>query len=165
MSDVDLCPCCSGKKFDECCKPIIDGTRLATTPLELMRSRYTAHACKNMPHIVRTMRGKSLKLFDEEKTRTEWFDQCIWKKLEIIDAPDISKNAKDGVVEFKAYYDFQGVEHVLHERSKFQLLDKQWYYTAGQNKNPYIENSNKIGRNDPCPCGSGKKHKKCCSIV
>jgi uncharacterized protein YecA (UPF0149 family) len=22
--------------------------------------------------------------------------------------------------------------------------------------------SEKIGRNDPCPCGSGKKHKKCC---
>jgi len=22
--------------------------------------------------------------------------------------------------------------------------------------------SNKIGRNDPCPCGSGKKYKKCC---
>jgi len=21
---------------------------------------------------------------------------------------------------------------------------------------------NKIGRNDPCPCGSGKKFKKCC---
>ena len=23
-------------------------------------------------------------------------------------------------------------------------------------------NENKIGRNDPCPCGSGKKYKKCC---
>jgi predicted Zn-dependent protease len=23
----------------------------------------------------------------------------------------------------------------------------------------------KIGRNDPCPCGSGKKHKKCCSVT
>ena len=23
---------------------------------------------------------------------------------------------------------------------------------------------NKVGRNDPCPCGSGKKHKKCCEI-
>jgi preprotein translocase subunit SecA len=22
--------------------------------------------------------------------------------------------------------------------------------------------SDKIGRNDPCPCGSGKKYKKCC---
>jgi len=21
---------------------------------------------------------------------------------------------------------------------------------------------NKVGRNDPCPCGSGKKYKKCC---
>ncbi|GAX91053.1 hypothetical protein EFBL_2713 [Effusibacillus lacus] len=26
---------------------------------------------------------------------------------------------------------------------------------------PYV-NPNKIGRNDPCPCGSGKKYKKCC---
>ncbi len=25
-----------------------------------------------------------------------------------------------------------------------------------------IVNNNKIGRNDPCPCGSGKKYKKCC---
>ncbi|MBE6053905.1 MAG: hypothetical protein E7212_08325 [Clostridium sartagoforme] len=25
-----------------------------------------------------------------------------------------------------------------------------------------IRNENKIGRNDPCPCGSGKKYKKCC---
>ena len=22
--------------------------------------------------------------------------------------------------------------------------------------------SNKVGRNDPCPCGSGKKYKQCC---
>jgi tetratricopeptide (TPR) repeat protein len=27
---------------------------------------------------------------------------------------------------------------------------------------PYIRTSPKIGRNDPCPCGSGKKYKKCC---
>lgn len=25
-----------------------------------------------------------------------------------------------------------------------------------------VRKTNKIGRNDPCPCGSGKKHKKCC---
>lgn len=29
-------------------------------------------------------------------------------------------------------------------------------------KQPYIREEPKIGRNDPCPCGSGKKHKKCC---
>jgi hypothetical protein len=27
---------------------------------------------------------------------------------------------------------------------------------------PYIRPAPKIGRNDPCPCGSGKKYKKCC---
>ena len=26
----------------------------------------------------------------------------------------------------------------------------------------YLRATPKIGRNDPCPCGSGKKHKKCC---
>ena len=28
-------------------------------------------------------------------------------------------------------------------------------------KNPKV-NENKVGRNDPCPCGSGKKYKQCC---
>lgn len=31
---------------------------------------------------------------------------------------------------------------------------------ANQNSGPAT--SSKVGRNDPCPCGSGKKHKKCC---
>jgi SEC-C motif len=25
-----------------------------------------------------------------------------------------------------------------------------------------MENTNRVGRNDPCPCGSGKKYKNCC---
>jgi uncharacterized protein YecA (UPF0149 family) len=27
---------------------------------------------------------------------------------------------------------------------------------------PFVRTAPKIGPNDPCPCGSGKKHKKCC---
>lgn len=27
---------------------------------------------------------------------------------------------------------------------------------------PFVRSSEKISRNDPCPCGSGKKYKKCC---
>jgi preprotein translocase subunit SecA len=33
-------------------------------------------------------------------------------------------------------------------------------YSYGQEQ-PYVSEP-KIGRNDPCPCGSGKKYKKCC---
>ena len=31
-----------------------------------------------------------------------------------------------------------------------------------QNKNVKTHSASKAGRNDPCPCGSGKKYKKCC---
>jgi preprotein translocase subunit SecA len=31
-----------------------------------------------------------------------------------------------------------------------------------QNKSQPVKSQNKVGRNDPCPCGSGKKYKKCC---
>ncbi|MCI8342742.1 MAG: SEC-C domain-containing protein [Firmicutes bacterium] len=49
---------------------------------------------------------------------------------------------------------------------------KQWdnIFTEDQRKEFYIEQKRsrtvikepKVGRNDPCPCGSGKKYKKCC---
>lgn len=163
MQEFTQCPCCSGATFANCCKEIVAGTKLANTPLELMRSRYTAHVCKEMPHILRTMRGRALKLFDEEKTYTEWFDQSVWNKLEIIDSPEVQKYDKEGIVEFKAYYTFQGKDEFLHERSKFIKEDGQWFYVVGQKKNSAIAVSNKIGRNDACPCGSGKKYKKCCA--
>ena len=33
---------------------------------------------------------------------------------------------------------------------------------AEAKKKPVKENGEKVGRNDPCPCGSGKKYKNCC---
>jgi preprotein translocase subunit SecA len=46
---------------------------------------------------------------------------------------------------------------------------KQVYKIAGTTggdgtlkKKPVVNKEAKVGRNDPCPCGSGKKYKKCC---
>ena len=33
------------------------------------------------------------------------------------------------------------------------------------NKGQPVRVEQKVGRNDPCPCGSGKKYKKCCGAV
>jgi preprotein translocase subunit SecA len=33
----------------------------------------------------------------------------------------------------------------------------------GEARQP-VRKSEKVGRNDPCPCGSGKKYKKCCGV-
>ena len=34
--------------------------------------------------------------------------------------------------------------------------------TADTSETPYVNPLRDVGRNDPCPCGSGKKYKKCC---
>lgn len=30
---------------------------------------------------------------------------------------------------------------------------------------PFVHHASKVGRNDPCPCGSGKKFKQCCARI
>ena len=42
-----------------------------------------------------------------------------------------------------------------------ETFDSDWLDKAIA-KQPYVRPQPKIGRNDPCPCGSGKKYKKCC---
>ncbi|WP_422468151.1 SEC-C metal-binding domain-containing protein, partial [Endozoicomonas sp. ALC013] len=32
----------------------------------------------------------------------------------------------------------------------------------GKPAQPLVRQHPKVGRNDPCPCGSGRKYKKCC---
>jgi uncharacterized protein YchJ len=39
------------------------------------------------------------------------------------------------------------------------LPDKPFVYKGGEQT---VVKGEKVGRNDPCPCGSGKKYKKCC---
>jgi len=46
-----------------------------------------------------------------------------------------------------------------HLKNTFENIDG-W---MGNVCEPYKRDEPKIGRNDPCPCGSGRKYKKCCS--
>ena len=34
--------------------------------------------------------------------------------------------------------------------------------SSTEKRQPIVNNGPKVGRNDPCPCGSGKKYKQCC---
>ncbi len=48
------------------------------------------------------------------------------------------------------------------QKNKFQMMaDMMQRHRDDTESIPYIANE-KIGRNDPCPCGSGKKYKRCC---
>ena len=153
-----LCPCCSGEQFKQCCQEIVAGTKLAHTPLALMRSRYVAHVLKHAGYLARTMLSKQVRAIDLEISGNDQFDNCHWSKLEIIEAPKVPAGATHGIVEFKAYYTLNGLNAVMHERSKFSKIDDQWFYL---HELPLAE---KPARNEPCHCGSGVKFKKCCLI-
>jgi len=58
----------------------------------------------------------------------------------------------------------EGRNQIHHERSRFIKQNGAWFYVDGE-MNPAQEQrivTHKLGRNDPCHCGSGKKFKKCC---
>jgi len=56
----------------------------------------------------------------------------------------------------------------IWERADFGLEDgdDKWDDSnSTADDQPYVRAAPKVGRNDPCPCGSGKKYKKCCLLL
>lgn len=60
-----------------------------------------------------------------------------------------------------SYYSILGLEHPDLTYWKSAALQRELDLQKSLNPKP-IRKETKVGRNDPCPCGSGKKYKKCC---
>jgi SEC-C motif domain protein len=159
-----LCPCGSGTEFDACCGPIIGGAP-APTAEALMRSRFTAYTRGEYGHIDRThaaaIRG------EHDQAETEAASKGVtWVDLTIVDTDKGGVDDDTGMVEFRARFRQGAPTTPLlthHEKSVFRREDGNWVYVDGEMspKGPPVRVT-KVGRNDPCPCGSGKKFKKCC---
>ena len=50
-------------------------------------------------------------------------------------------------------------QHMSHANAENQLADE--HSSAGNEHETFVRQGQKIGRNDPCPCGSGAKYKQC----
>ena len=48
-----------------------------------------------------------------------------------------------------------------HEQSSAMVADESGEADAVAGAEPFVRDGKKVGRNDPCPCGSGKKYKQC----
>jgi SEC-C motif-containing protein len=143
---------------------VISGERPAATAEALMRSRYTAYDQKNVGYIVESHDPATRGELDPDATR-EWADQSEWLSLLVLKTEAGGETDQEGVVEFVARFrDGKGREHSHHERSTFARHEGRWFYRDGelQRALPIKRETPKVGRNDLCPCGSGKKYKKCC---
>ena len=128
-----------------------------------MRSRYTAFARADVEYLGRSHDPQTRDQFDEEQAR-EWASQSTWQGFEVLRTEAGGPEDETGIVEFVARYSIQGnpVEH--HEISEFRRADGIWYFRDGREVPVTVRrDAPKVGRNDPCPCGSGKKFKKCCA--
>jgi SEC-C motif domain protein len=171
------CPCGSAKAFQECCGPFLSGEKRPETAEQLMRSRYTAYTVVDVPYLKRTLAPEARKGFEEADTKA-WAEKTKWKKLSILSTKKGSVSDTKGIVEFSAFYELEGEEIQHHEVSKFRKDDEgQWFFVDGdahshpadedigdahKPQETVVRKGEKVGRNDPCTCGSGKKFKKCC---
>ena len=163
MKNEELCPCKSGKTFGECCGPIIAGTAKADCPEALMRARYTSYVTGDIDFLKSSATAAVQAEFDENASRA-WSKAAEWHGLEIIRTERGGAADAEGVVEFRALYSARGEFCNHHEVSQFVREDGEWKFADGElvGETPIVRESPKINRNDPCPCGSGKKYKKCC---
>ena len=165
------CPCGTNAPYPLCCGPFHAG-EAAPTALKLMRSRYSAYVLGAIDYLVEThdpgtRRGLNRQAVDE------WARASEWLGLDILSVHAGGERDEEGEVEFAAHGSTAGKPFTLRERSRFRRIDGRWHYRDGVH--PGGENAMAAsapartpakamptaGRNDPCPCGSGLKYKRC----
>jgi len=156
------CPCGSGRDYSACCEPYIEGRAKAPTAEALMRSRYSAYVEHAIDYIINTCVHRGKNDIDYKSTR-DWSEQSTWLGLKIISIEKGGAADTEGVVEFEAAYEKDGLKDIHHETAKFKKENGEWLYVDGHiSPRTIVRSMPKVGRNDPCPCGSGKKYKQCC---
>ena len=168
MNDNEKCPCGrinEGKAlpYADCCEPFIERVRKPECCEQLMRSRYTAYSLAKVDYLMATWHpSKQSELVRQDLLQSA--ESTAWLRLEVVRS---SQHGEAGIVEFNAWFTDKGLNegshknemNCLHEISRFEKVGDQWFYVDGVVDS---DGQSKIGRNDPCPCGSGKKFKKCC---
>ena len=101
---------------------------------------------------------------DKAALRRLWIDTL---GLTITGTEQGGLNDSEGKVAFTARFRNGGQEHEHVETALFAREEGNWVYSGQETAAPTTVRraTPKIGRNDPCPCGSGKKYKKCCGAA
>lgn len=114
-----------------------------------MRSRYAAFVLGLSGYLLATWHAK---------TRPDELDlegSPAWTMLQILSS---GEQGDKGQVHFRAIYRTGNGWGYLEEVSELCREGGRWYYLSGNTS----EGALKPGRNEPCPCGSGRKYKACC---
>ena len=157
MMANNRCPCGSDRDFEICCGRYLSLSACAPDAVQLMRSRYVAYVRADMDYLSYTTMPVQRAGLDLAAMHA-WATESQWLGLTVLDHGISPHTADQAWVRFEAkWQDATGV-HTHQEHSVFVRIAEQWFFV-----DPSIKV--KAGRNDPCPCNSGFKFKKCCSTL
>lgn len=143
------CPCGSALDYSICCAPLHQGAP-AGSPEALMRSRYSAFALGRMAYLLDSWAPETRPTSLDPDPDTRW---CSLTVISSSETGDI------GSVHFRAVSRTGDDWYCLEEQARFQQQPPHWYYLDGEHTVTRLT----PGRNDACPCGSGRKFKRCCA--
>jgi len=148
------------------CLPFIENKMRPETAADLMAARYVAYTKAEVDYLLATHDPKTRSQADR-KSIESWAKGATWHGLEIVSTERGEPDDSEGLVEFIARYEIDGSNHEHHEKAEFRKIDGQWFFVDGKvvTKQPVRHETPKIGRNERCSCGSGKKYKKCCGSI
>jgi SEC-C motif-containing protein len=128
-----------------------------------MRARYSSYVTGDVEFLKSSATEAVQAEFDEASSKA-WSKAAEWHGLEILKTEGGGPGDDKGVVEFRALYTANGEFCDHHEVSQFVRDSEGWKFADGElvGETPIVREEPKVGRNDLCPCGSGKKYKKCC---
>jgi SEC-C motif-containing protein len=116
-----------------------------------MRARYSAFALGKIDFLLATGPAEAREELSAQAASTRWL------QLHITSTDAGTPRDLVGTVSFEATFAQGGKLGRLVERSRFARESSGWRYVDGDAHVLPVE----AGRNDLCPCGSGKKFKHC----
>ena len=153
------CPCMSGQPYVACCQPVHADIRVARKPEQVVRARFAARVLGNLEFFRQSIIRKH-----RELPPMDALAETIGRQR--YEAITITSSARTGWLKQRAtvvcrIFETGGKHVSVHaERIHFKREDRAWrvvtidLVTAQSKPAP--------GRNAPCPCGSGRKYKRCC---
>jgi SEC-C motif-containing protein len=130
---TDICPCGSGKDYPACCGLLHSGQATAKTAEQLMRSRYSAYALKQIDYLYATTHPEH-RSADLKKQMAAWAERAEFVRLEVLAVRKGRSGDKIGKVEFVAHYRQYGEIKQMHEESRFRRHQGNWHYVDGDFK-------------------------------
>jgi SEC-C motif domain protein len=132
------CGCGSGSLYTACCKQYHQGPATAPSPLELLRSRYTAYAYRLPDYIMQTTHSSHEDFKSDKNGANEWrrallefCDAYTFHSLEPGETVLLEGEPQAALLQFTAHVKALSQRLTFNERSRFVFENNRWLYVSG----------------------------------